>query len=138
MVQPPQELPDDIDFIVEYADSDDGQEPEQEDGSIVIPDCDINMLFDYPLDNPAVFTVRGPFTRTSLKDKIVEIYQQIYEEEGQTSTVEAGVIPGMYNATTTTGTYGIWGHNLGDLAILGVRKDGSTGEDNLYTIEVES
>lgn len=56
-------------------------------------------------------------------DRVMDAYEEVYETERQTSAVEEGLIPGMYNRVRTNGKYGIWGHELGDLLLVGMKYD---------------
>ena len=60
------------------------------------------------------------FRRGELALKISLLYQRIYVEEERSSAEPAGLVPGLLNRTRTEGTYGIWGHGLGDLLLTEV------------------
>lgn len=70
---------------------------------IVIAERQISVSVTYPLSAWSTFTLRadapGGFTRGGLALKISKLYKKIYAEERR------------------TGKYGIWGHDLGDLAL---------------------
>lgn len=90
---------------------------------IVIPDSNIRIEFNYPLENPVSFPCfyAGGFTRQNLIWTIVYCYKLIYEEE-ERSIKDQPVLPigerGMIiNRNQTDGIYGIWGHCINDLVI---------------------
>lgn len=79
----------------------------------------------YPLSRPFVFMYKFN-SRGELDPLIEEIcknYKLIYDLEDKTSDVEADYIPGMLNRNITNGTYGIWGHAIGDLALCSLYID---------------
>lgn len=100
----------------------------------VIPATEISVDFTYPLTNPASFVIQGPFTLSTLKEKIMEIYELIYKKEEQTATGGIGFIDGTYNRKKTFGKYGIWGHGLGDLFLEQMYRI----ENNRYGLHVGS
>ena len=91
---------------------------------VVIPRASIRVAVDYPLADEHVFALNSGdsagFRRGELALKITQLYQRIYAEEERSSAEPAGTIPGLYNRTRTEGTYGIWGHGLGDLVLVDV------------------
>jgi hypothetical protein len=79
---------------------------------------DYVLKIDYPLSVPYIQTGRTPscgVTRRELIGIIVDAYRAVYAMEDKTSGVPADHMHGMYNRNTTDGTYGIWGHDIGDL-----------------------
>ena len=109
----------------------DGQE-------IVLQTRTAKVLIDYPLDNPTSLSLvsdSASFSRWQLIDEIGKKYEEIYLEEE--SSAETKTLPmserRIMNRNQTDGTYGIWGHDLGDLAIslIEVRKD-ANGSLNLW------
>lgn len=92
---------------------------------IVIPRASIRVAVDYPLREEHVFTLDSDdaagFRRRELALKIALLYQRIYNEEDRTSPELPGLIPGLLNRGFTEGTYGIWGHALSDLDLVGVQ-----------------
>lgn len=79
----------------------------------------------YPLSRPYIFMYKFD-PKGSLDGLIEEVcknYKSIYDLEDKTSELEATNIPGMYNRVQTNGTYGIWGHDIGDLALGGLYID---------------
>ncbi len=105
---------------------------------IVLRAKSVNLIIDYPLDHPfkcVLHSESGAFSRWQLIDEIGTKYEEIYLEEersAQTKTLPMNERRIM-NRNQTDGVYGIWGHDLGDLAISGieVRKD-AHGELNLW------
>jgi len=97
----------------------------------------MTLVFDYPLEKEFVFDLPFPseagFTRGQLVTAIADKYKQIYKEEEETSTLPVESISdrcervgytgpgsGYINRAQTNGKYGIWGHDLGDLALSDV------------------
>ena len=76
----------------------------------------IEILFDYPLDEPAVlsFKKRGGFTVKDIFRAIYRGYKKIYREEDRAYKL-------MEDDLEMSGTpYGLWGHYLDQLVIEGV------------------
>ncbi|MFT3704561.1 MAG: hypothetical protein QM802_19500 [Agriterribacter sp.] len=101
---------------------------------IVLPFSQATLFIDYPLAKPVVFelsaTEKG-FSRKQLIEEISKKYHQIYEEEESSATVKtvpADKRKGLINRNETNGKYGIWGHDLSDLALSSIEvhknKDG--------------
>lgn len=98
---------------------------------IVIPRTKVTIEFDYPLKSNFRFEFQSDnpdgFTRKNLVDSICKKYQEIYDEENASLTVPPTAIEkrinrgGLINRERTDGTYGIWGHDLGDLYLEGMR-----------------
>jgi len=129
---------------------------------IVIMDSHIHIEFSYPLNNPlnVDLSSKNPngFTKKEIVDHIVRIYREIYAEEERTAhpqayTVKSDkmgegisdvqehvVIPTdqrqlfscMINRNSTEGVYGIWGHDLSDLAIEGLTYNPETKELTMH------
>jgi hypothetical protein len=102
---------------------------------VVFAGTELILILDYPFAKEWEFPIRSEspagFTRAELARKISETYKTVYDEEELTSTTK--VVPmeerkGLINRNTTTGKYGIWGHDLGDLVLhtieLSKRADG--------------
>jgi hypothetical protein len=105
----------------------------------VIDEASVKVVIDYPLAEAHVFDLQAPngeyFTRASLASAIAAQYQEIYAAESQTTTVREESIGeyntrldldgprGLMNRVRTDGTYGIWGHVLGDLDLHTVTWD---------------
>jgi len=81
------------------------------------------LIIDYPLKNPARFTIEPGKNGISRKEfvwLVNEKYREIYAEEEKTSHIQ--IIPQkerkqLLNRNQTDGKYGIWGHELSDLAL---------------------
>jgi hypothetical protein len=100
---------------------------------IVAPE-NIVIVFDYPLKDSFEFKFTNPngFSRLDLINTIVTKYKQIYDEEDN-SVGDPGYIEGMYNRKQSDGPYGIYGHYITDLDLIGiVLKNGK------YYLQVES
>ena len=61
--------------------------------------------------------------------------QGIYAAEAETAPDPGRAAPNLYNRGRSSGTYGIWGHDLGDLVLHTVAFD---AERNLYTLGIDS
>jgi len=82
------------------------------------------LVIDYPVNIPAKFEVHSAnkqgFTRAELVKIVGNTYQTIYSEEEETAktkTVPLEERKGLINRNETDGKYGIWGHDLSDLAL---------------------
>lgn len=93
---------------------------------VVLPYTKATLIVDYPLNKPASFELssrgRG-FTRKQLIQEISGRYHLIYKEEEQSASVKT--IPmekrgDLMNRNETNGKYGVWGHDLSDLALSAV------------------
>ncbi len=81
------------------------------------------LIIDYPLKNPAKFTItpgKNGMSRKEFVWLVNEKYYEIYAEEENTSHIKT--IPKkerkqLLNRNETDGRYGIWGHDLSDLAL---------------------
>lgn len=87
---------------------------------IVIKENEIEILFDYPLDNPISIRTKSDrgFTRSDLLSIISDKYKQIYREEESSAhqkTVPLNERKGLINRNSTDGKYGICCHDLIDL-----------------------
>lgn len=87
------------------------------------------MLFDYPLQKPAVFRLAADtpagFTRAGLVRAIAATYQRIYREEDATSVVPSGRVSSIrLHRNPTHGRYGVFGHDLEDLSLAAVQLPG--------------
>ncbi len=86
---------------------------------VVIDTPNISIVYDYPLRRH--FTVsydsESGFTRAQLVRLISDEYQNIYDVEEQTSSIEPALVPGWMNRNETNGTYGIYGHAIDDLLL---------------------
>jgi len=88
---------------------------------LVIHDTTIQVIIDYPLNNPYTFRLYSPtgFTTAQLLRAISKHYYILYEEEEKTATIKTLPLKKrkMYNRNETNGKYGIWGHDIGDLVL---------------------
>ncbi|WP_367331115.1 hypothetical protein [Sphingobacterium multivorum] len=105
---------------------------------VVIKEKNINVIFDYPLNNPHTYTFTNEkgFSRKDLILLISKKYHEIYKEEELTSEVKT--IPldkrtGLINRNETKGKYGIWGHDLTDLDLSGIEVH-ETGDGKINVI----
>jgi len=101
----------------------------------------IRLEISYPLSNAHVFEIHAPlgkqhFTRRDLVKAISNLYKEIYEVETRTSTIAPGFInPRMLNRNETNGTYGIWGHYIEDLDLVGVEYN---ADRDVYILNIDS
>ncbi len=89
---------------------------------IVVRTSSAIVLIDYPLDNPvelAIVSDEQGFSRWQLIDAIGKKYEEIYveEEESASTTTIPMAERKIMNRNQTDGNYGIWGHDLSDLAL---------------------
>ena len=104
---------------------------------VVIPKKTIRLQVKYPLACPYIAPADPPdghsgFTRAALAKTISSLYHWIYDEEERTSTIATSTVPGTLNRTKTAGRFGIWGHDLGDLALEAVWYNSKTDVYELY------
>lgn len=100
---------------------------------IVIPEKEIKVHFSYPFNNPKVLTLVSKterWTRRDIYNAIRNMYKIIYEQERQTSSLKEESISTrtngdslLINRAETNGVWGIWGHDLEDLAITGISRN---------------
>ena len=107
---------------------------------VVISKKTIRLKVTYPLACPYITPADAPdghsgFTRAALVKIISSLYHWIYDEEERTSTIAASTVPGMFNRTNTAGRFGIWGHDLGDLALEAVWYNSKT---DVYELGISS
>lgn len=118
--------------------SDDSPKEKVDPDEIVIPDDNVIIIFSYPLkeDFQFEFEHKGGFTRKQISEVIMQQYASIYAEEEQTAPEgDPGHLPHLiYNRATSTGKYGIWGHDIGDLYLHSLYKQ----DDGTYTLGVDS
>ena len=95
---------------------------------VVINKDKVILIIDYPLTNTAGILLTSKseegFTRVELVRAVSNAYHQIYEEEEKTSQVKTIPIQereGLLNRNQTDGKYGIWGHDLRDLALSSIQ-----------------
>lgn len=104
--------------LKEYKDMDEsGKELDMDE--IVIKEEKVKLKIDYPTTNPYVTLLEnvGGFTRKLLIELICKHYKKMYDEENESTIINAGHIPGMFNRNHTDGKYGIWGHDIEDLML---------------------
>lgn len=101
--------------------------------ALVIKDEKISIEFRYPLSVKVFFDYerKGGFRRLDLFKCIYEGYKKIYEEEEQ-EVGDPGTYERLYNRRRSFGTYGIWGHYLGELYIEGISYDPDTKKVSLF------
>ena len=79
------------------------------------------IVISYPLENSVIFETKVPLKDSyELMKFFCTSYNMVYELEEKTSDISPGLIPGMYNRNTTSGIFGIWGHEIGDLVLEGM------------------
>lgn len=95
---------------------------------VVITDTKIKIPFDYPLNGTHIFEFESTngFTRRNIMTHICQTYADIYKKEEETSVKETDSTTGCLNRSETSGVYGIWGHDIGDLAIERLSYDPQT------------
>jgi hypothetical protein len=88
---------------------------------VVLEASSVTIVLDYPLTFPHYFTITADkgFTRAQLLKAISNEYHRIYREEESTATTKTVPLDQrkVYNRNETNGKYGIWGHDIGDLAL---------------------
>jgi len=91
---------------------------------IVVQDRELCIIVDYPVTGGWEFNITSAhptgFTRSELVKEISRIYHAVYAEEERTTKIK--IIPferreKVINRNKTDGKYGIWGHDIGDLAL---------------------
>jgi hypothetical protein len=106
---------------------------------VVIHAPSIRIVADYPFSREFEFEVtpgdgRTEFTRAAFARAVADLYKRIYDEEDETAGGPTPNMPGMLNRGRSKGTYGIWGHHIGDLLLLSVDKEA----DGRYSLEINS
>jgi len=98
---------------------------------VIITEPTLTIVLDYPLNRP----YRHEVTRNtghsinSLLHDIQVAYKHVYETEASTTaepelTAEQRMAQGsLINRNRTNGTYGIWGHDMGDLYVESIEYD---------------
>ncbi|HEY9000293.1 MAG TPA: hypothetical protein VIM89_02990 [Mucilaginibacter sp.] len=110
---------------------------------MVISDNKVILIIDYPLTKEAKFelTSNNGFTREQLVKQISEKYHQLYQEEESTATIKTVPVKErktLYNRNQTNGKYGIWGHDLADLALDHILVYKSPNGDILLSLDIDS
>ncbi len=111
---------------------------------VVVSNKKVTILIDYPLNNPVRFDLiskKEGFSRKHLAVEISRKYHSLYIEEEETASVKT--IPPeqrktMINRNETNGKYGIWGHDLGDLALRAIEVRRSSDGEILLCLLIES
>jgi hypothetical protein len=95
-------------------------------GDVMEPSPTLRFTIDYPLTNPCkvelVHEDASPWTERQFVDAVMAAYREVYASEK-----DPGRMGGLLNRGKSDGPYGIWGHDLGNLALEGAYKveDGS-------------
>jgi len=93
----------------------------QDGGEIVAPFDRIEIVVDYPLRKAFRFQHerKGGFTRAHLVEAICATYRNLYgaEEKNQTA------VPGLIDAPENKPPFGIFGHDIEDLILEGIRHE---------------
>jgi hypothetical protein len=110
---------------------------------IVIHEKRAVLFIDYPLSIPykAVITASNGFSRNQLINEISQHYYKVYTEEENTATIKTIPIERrktLYNRNQTNGKYGIWGHDIADLALTGIRVYKSANGELILVLDVDS
>lgn len=103
----------------------------------------VTVIIDYPLKNECRFGLSSPngFTRGQLVNAISAKYHEIYKEEedsGKVKTVPADKRTTVSNRNQTDGKYGIWGHDLSDLALDHILIYQATNGDIVLSLDIDS
>lgn len=103
---------------------------------------DIKVIIDYPLTRKFVFdicTIDGKITRKYLAQSIVDTYRNIYREKEESTAIPILDLDdrikyqnGLINRNRTDGKYGIWGHDIDDLYLCGLKFDPVTEHYKLF------
>ncbi|RZK13463.1 MAG: hypothetical protein EOO43_17890 [Flavobacterium sp.] len=87
---------------------------------IVLPNNEVNVVIDYPLNNPVSFKLNNAngFSRATLSLAISTKYKELYQKEEESAKIKT--LPktqrkSIANRNQTDGIYGIWGHDIEDL-----------------------
>ncbi len=110
---------------------------------IVISQCKITIIVDYPLNNVSTFDLisgKG-FTRETLVKEISRHYHEIYDEEERTATIKTIPVDKRtktYNRNQTNGKYGICGHDMADLVLADILVYKTSNGQIILSLEMES
>jgi NurA-like 5'-3' nuclease len=110
---------------------------------VVLQTTDAKVIIDYPLDHPTEIilkpTVQG-FSRKELLAEIGKRYEEIYVEEE--ASADTKTLPmnerKILNRNQTDGKYGIWGHDLGDLALSTIEVRRNAAGEIILCLGIES
>ena len=95
---------------------------------------DIKIVFDYPMNNPLEIPITALLSRKDLVRFIGAAYRMIYQKEEATSSLPTERMCDrsngcfLVNRAPTNGIYGIYGHDLKDLALHTVTYDINAGK----------
>jgi len=102
---------------------------------IVVVAASARLVLSYPLDVSAVRVIAPGDGRTFMRRELVQLidetYREVYAKETATQSEPTPAIADrglLLNRPASDGTFGIWGHDLDDLAIEGI---------NVYVFEGE-
>ena len=95
----------------------------------------IKIIFDYPLDRPAIFSFENPngFSKYDFLKCVYEGYERIYDEEHAVAGNHGNLL-GMLNRLKSDGPYGIWGHHFEDLILEGFEELILEGPGETYSL----
>ena len=91
--------------------------------SIFKKPLDIKFNISYPLNVTVEVESKGVTSIGSLVWRVAKAYKDIYEEEENSAKIKTkpGNERGMLlNRNKTNGVFGIWGHDMGDLYLVGM------------------
>jgi hypothetical protein len=92
---------------------------------IVLDYKQVAIIIDYPLNKPDTFllTSKVGFSKKSLVENISKRYKQLYREEEESASIKTVPLEArmnLMNRNQTNGRYGIWGHDLSDMALSSI------------------
>jgi hypothetical protein len=110
---------------------------------VVISNTSITVIIDYPLTNEYKFklTSKRGFTRAQLVEAISSEYYKLFAEEEATATIKTIPIDQrkkVANRNQTNGKYGIWGHDIADLVLAGVKLIKASNGELYLVLNIES
>jgi hypothetical protein len=110
---------------------------------VVIPQNKVTVIIDYPLTNEYRFTLVSDtgFSRKCLVKEITKVYYKLYRKEKNTAKTKAipkGKREGTYNRNETDGKYGIWGHDIEDLALANILVYQSRDGEIILSLDMDS
>ncbi len=109
---------------------------------LVIKESKVIITIDYPLTNPCIFDLESAagFTRAQLLTEISKKYNEIYADEEKSASVKT--VPEdkreIHNRNETNGKYGIWGHDITDLALSEILVYKTSSGQLKLTLTIES
>lgn len=111
--------------------------------TLLIAAPEIFVAIDYPLKKEFLFRLHSNngFTKKKLVQLISDQYHWIYQAEEKSATIKT--IPpdkriGLANRNVTNGDFGIWGHDLSDLVLSGIRIHRNANNEIILSLELES